>query len=166
MSCVHVCFSPSRPIPALQNSGQNPAGACGHHRIGSSARSPGRPTAFATACRSPCVYPLIVCGTWFGVRRAELERAASEARNTDLEDRLRDLILTTRNESVAAAERAEVAAVRALRSNLCALESQAANAEVEAATTARAYLALLEGEGLTLSPGDSPAGSDQEEPLA
>jgi hypothetical protein len=54
---------------------------------------------------------LVVCGTWYGVRRYELERAASEARSTDLEDRLRDLILTTRNESVAAAERDEEAAV-------------------------------------------------------
>ena len=94
---------------------------------------------------------LVVCGTWYGVRRSELERAASETRSTDLEDRLRDLILTTRNESVAAAERAEEAAVGALRSSLCGLEAQAASADLAAAATARAYLALLEREGLTAS---------------
>ena len=109
---------------------------------------------------------LVVCGTWYGVRRSELERAASEARSTDLEDRLRDLILTARNQSVAAAERAEEAAVGALRSSLCGLEAQAASADVAAATTARAYLTLLEGEGLTVSPGDPAAGSGPEEPLA
>lgn len=94
---------------------------------------------------------LVVCGTWYGVRRSELERAASEARSTDLEDRLRDLILTARNQSVAAAERAEEAAVGALRSSLCGLEAQAASADLAAATTARSYLALLEQEGLTAS---------------
>ena len=52
---------------------------------------------------------LVVCGTWYGVKRSELERASSEARSRDVENRLRDLILTTRNESVAAAERAEEA---------------------------------------------------------
>ena len=92
---------------------------------------------------------LVVCGTWYGVKRSELERASSEARSRDVENRLRDLILTTRNESVAAAERAEEAAVGALRSRLCGLEAQAAGADVAAATTARAYLALLEQEGLT-----------------
>ena len=92
---------------------------------------------------------LVVCGTWYGVKRSELERASSEARSRDVENRLRDLILTTRNESVAAAERAEEAAVGALRSSLCGLEAQAAGADVAAATTARAYLALLEQEGLT-----------------
>jgi hypothetical protein len=75
---------------------------------------------------------LVVCGTWYGVRRSELERAASEARSRDFENRLRDLILTTRNESVAAAERAEEAAVGALRSSLCGLEAQAASADVAA----------------------------------
>jgi hypothetical protein len=109
---------------------------------------------------------LVVCGTWYGVRRSELERAASEARSRDFENRLRDLILTTRNQSVAAAERAEEAAVGALRSSLCGLEAQAASADVAAATTARAYLALLEGESLTVSPGDPAAGSEPEEPLA
>jgi hypothetical protein len=108
---------------------------------------------------------LVVCGTWYGVRRSELERAASEARSTDLEDRLRGLILTTRNESVAAAERAEEAAVGAIRSSLCGLEAQAASADVAAATTARAYLALLEGEGLTVSPADPAAGLQSQEPL-
>ena len=92
---------------------------------------------------------LVVCGTWYGVKRSELERASSEARSRDFENRLRYLILTTRNESVAAAERAEEAAVGALRSSLCGLEAQAAGADVAAATTARAYLALLEQEGLT-----------------
>jgi len=100
---------------------------------------------------------LVVCGTWYGVRRSELERAASEARSTDLE---------ARNQSVAAAERAEEAAVGALRSSLCGLEAQAASADVAAATTARAYLTLLEGEGLTVSPADPAAGSEAEEPLA
>ena len=92
---------------------------------------------------------LVVCGTWYGVKRSELVRASSEARSRDVENRLRDLILTKRNESVAAAERAEEAAVGALRSSLCGLEAQAAGADVAAATTARAYLALLEQEGLT-----------------
>ena len=108
---------------------------------------------------------LVVCGTWYGVRRSELERAASEARSREFENRLRDLILTTRNQSVAAAERAEEAAVGALRSSLCGLEAQAASADVAAATTARAYLALLEEEGLTVRPGDPAAGSEPEEPL-
>ncbi len=109
---------------------------------------------------------LVVCGTWYGVRRSELERAASEARSRDFENRLRDLILTTRNQSAAAAERAEEAAVGALRSSLCGLEAQAASADVAAATTARAYLALLEREGLTVSPSDPAAGFEPEEPLA
>jgi len=101
---------------------------------------------------------LVVCGTWYGVRRSELERAASEARSRDFDNRLRDLILTTRNESVAAAERAEEAAVGALRSSLCGLEAQAASADVAAATTARAYLALLEREGLTGDLGQASEG--------
>ena len=105
---------------------------------------------------------LVVCGTWYGVRRSELERAASEARSTDLEDRLRDLILTTRNQSVAAAERAEEAAIGALRSSLCGLEAQAAGADMAAAATARAYLALLEREGLTGDLGQASEGSNKE----
>jgi hypothetical protein len=108
---------------------------------------------------------LIVCGTWYGVRRSELERAASEARSRDFENRLRDLILSTRNESVAAAERAEEAAVGALRSSLCGLEAQAASADVAAATTARAYLTLLEREGLTADLGQASDGLSNEDPL-
>ena len=107
---------------------------------------------------------LVVCGTWYGVRRSELERAESEARSTDLEDRLRDLILSTRNESVAAANRAEEAAVGALRSSICGFEAQAASADVAAATTARAYLALLEREGLTSELGQASEGSGNEGP--
>ena len=87
--------------------------------------------------------------TWYGVRRSELERAAIEARSSDFEDRLRHLVLTTRNESVEAAERAKEAAVGALRSSLCCLEAQAASSDVAAAATARVYLALFEREGLT-----------------
>ena len=88
--------------------------------------------------------------------RSELERAANEARSTHLEERLRDLILTTRNESVAAAERAEEAAVGALRSSLRGLEAQAASADLEAATTSRTYLALLKREGLTAAVPEEP----------
>lgn len=88
---------------------------------------------------------LVVCGTWYGVKRSELERGTQPR----FRESTRDLILTTRNESVAAAERAEQAAVGALRSSLCGLEAQAAVAGVAAATTARAYLALLEQEELT-----------------
>ena len=47
------------------------------------------------------------------------------------------------------AERAEEAAVGALRSSLCCLEAQAASSDVAAAATARAYLALFEREVLT-----------------
>lgn len=93
--------------------------------------------------------PLVMCGTWYEVRRSELERAACEARSPDFENRLRDLILTARNESVAAAKCAEEAAIAALRSSLCGLEAQAASADLAAATTSRAYLAHLEREGLT-----------------
>ena len=107
---------------------------------------------------------LVLSTTWYGVRRSELERAASEARSRDFENRLRDLILATRNESVAAAERAEEAAVGALRSSLCGLEAQAASTDVAVATTARAYLALLEGEGLTVALADPEAGSQPNEP--
>ena len=109
---------------------------------------------------------LVVCGTWYGVRRSELERAASEARSRDFENRFEALIDEATDRIVERAERAEEAAVGALRSSLCGLEAQAASADVAAATTARAYLALLEGEGLTVSPGDPAAGSEPEEPLA
>ena len=114
-------------------------------------------------CRITLVV-LVVCGTWYGVRRSELERAASEARSRDFENRLRDLILSTRNESVAAAERAEEAAIAALRSSLCGLEAQAASADVAAATTARAYLPLIEREGLTAELGQPSEGSSNEGP--
>ena len=106
---------------------------------------------------------LVVSGTWYGARRSELERAASEARSRDFENRLRDLILSTRNESVAAAERAEEAAVGALRSSLCGLEAQAASADVAAAATARAYLALLEREGLTADLGETSDGVSEQD---
>ena len=103
----------------------------------------------------------VVCGTWYGVRRSELERAASEARSRDFENRFEALIDEATERVVKRAERAEEAAVGALRSSLCGLEAQAASADVAAATTARAYLALLEREGLTgeldqdsESPGD------------
>lgn len=109
---------------------------------------------------------LVVCGTWYGVRRSELERAASEARSRDFENRFEALIDEATDRIVERAERAEEAAVGALRSSLCGLEAQAASADVAAATTARAYLALLEGEGLTVSPADPAAGSEAEEPLA
>ncbi len=109
---------------------------------------------------------LVVCGTWYGVRRSELERAASEARGRDFENRFEALIDEATERVAKRAERAEEAAVGALRSSLCGLEAQAASADVAAATTARAYLALLEGESLTVSPGDPAAGSEPEEPLA
>ena len=78
---------------------------------------------------------LVVCGTWCGVKRSELERAASEERSTDYEVRLQYLILTSRNGSVAAAECTEEAAIGVLRSSLCGLESQAAGADPEPAAT-------------------------------
>ena len=90
------------------------------------------------------LFLLVLIATWYGVRRSELERAASEARSSDFEDRLRHLVLTTRNESVEAAERAKEAAVGALRSSLYGLEAQAASSDVAAAATARAYLALFD----------------------
>ena len=98
---------------------------------------------------------LVVCGTWYGVRRSELERAASEARSRDLENRFEALIDEARYRILERAERAEEAAVGALRSSLCGLEAQAASADVAAASTARAYLALLEREGLTADLGPS-----------
>jgi len=107
---------------------------------------------------------LVGCGTWYGVRRSQLERAASEARSPDFENRLRDLILLTRNESVAAANRAEEAAVGKLRSSLCGLEAQAASADAAAASTARAYLALFEREGLTAELGQASEGTSNEGP--
>ena len=98
---------------------------------------------------------LVVCGTWYGVRRSELERAASEARSRDFENRFEALIDEATERVVKRAERAEEAAVGALRSSLCGLEAQAASADLAAAATARAYLALLDREGLTSDLADS-----------
>ena len=109
---------------------------------------------------------LVVCGTWYRDRSSELERAASETRSRDFKHRFEALIDETTERVVERAERAEEAAVGALRSSLCGLEAQAASSDVAAGSTARAYLALLEGEGLTVTPGDPPAGSEPEEQLA
>ena len=104
---------------------------------------------------------LVLSATWYGVRRSELERAASEARSRDLENRFEALIDEATYRILERAERAEEAAVGALRSSLCGLEAQAASADLEAATTARSYLALLEREGLTAAVPDAEPG-DQE----
>ena len=104
---------------------------------------------------------LVLSTTWYGVRRSELERAASEARSRDLENRFEALIDEATYRILERAERAEEAAVGALRSSLCGLEAQAASADLEAATTARSYLALLEREGLTAAVPDAEPG-DQE----
>ena len=109
---------------------------------------------------------LVVSGTWYGVRRSELERAASEARSRDFENRFEALIDEATDRIVERAERAEEAAVGALRSSLCGLEAHAASTDLAAATTARAYLALLEREGLTVGLGDPAAGSQTQDPLA
>jgi len=92
---------------------------------------------------------LIISATWYGIRRSELERASSEARSRDLENRFEALIDEATYRILERAERAEEAAVGALRSSLCGLEAQAASADMAAAATARAYLALFEREGLT-----------------
>lgn len=105
---------------------------------------------------------MVVCGTWFGVRRSELERAASEAHSRDFENRFEALIDEATERVVKRAERAEEAAVAALRSSLCGLEAQAASADLAAATTARAYLALLEREGLTAELGQASEGFSNE----
>jgi len=107
---------------------------------------------------------LVVCGTWYGVRRSELERAASQARSRDFENRFEALIDEATERLVKRAERAEEAAVGALQSSLCGLETQAASTNVAVATTARAYLARLEGEGLTVALTDPEAGSQPNEP--
>jgi len=91
----------------------------------------------------------VACGTWCGVRCSELERAGSEAHSRDFENQLRDLIFTVRNESIAATEYAEEAAIAALLSSLCGIEAQIASADLAAASTALANLALLERQGLT-----------------
>ena len=105
---------------------------------------------------------LVVCCIWYGVRRSELERAASEARGRDFENRFEALIDEATERVVKRAERAEEAAVGALRSSLCGLEAQAASADVAAAATSRAYLALLEREGLTADLGQVPDGLSDE----
>ena len=81
---------------------------------------------------------LIISATWYGIRRSELERASSEARSRDLENRFEALIDEATYRILERAERAEEAAVGALRSSLCGLEAQAAGADVAAATTALA----------------------------
>jgi hypothetical protein len=106
---------------------------------------------------------LVVCGTWYGVRRSELERAASESRSRDFENRFEALIDEATERVVQRAERAQEAAVGALRSSLCGLEAQAASADLAAATTARAYLALLEREGLTVDLGEASDGVSEQD---
>ena len=106
--------------------------------------------------------PLVLSTTWYGVTRSELERAAREARSRDLENRFEALIDEATYRILERAERAEEAAVGALRSSLCGLEAQAASADVAAATTARAYLALLEREGLTADLGQASDGLSDE----
>jgi hypothetical protein len=76
-----------------------------------------------------------------GIRHSDLEHASSKASSTDLEDRLRNLVLTMRNQLVAAAERSDKAANGSLRSSLYGLEAQAAGASMGAAATARDYIA-------------------------
>ena len=98
---------------------------------------------------------LVVCGTWYGVRRSELERAASETRSRDFENRFEALIDEATECVVERAERVEKPAVGALRSSLCGLESQAQGADLAAAASARAYLALLQQEGLTTEVAES-----------
>ena len=66
---------------------------------------------------------LVLSTTWYGVRRSELERAASEARSRDLENRFEALIDEATYRILERAERAEEAAVGALRSSLCGLEA-------------------------------------------
>jgi len=102
------------------------------------------------------LFVLVLSLTWYGVRRSELERAASEARSRDLENRFEALIDEATYRILERAERAEEAAVGAFRSSLCGLEAQAASADLEVATTARTYLALLDREGLTAALPEEP----------
>jgi len=104
---------------------------------------------------------LVLSCTWYRVRRSELERAASEARSRDLENRYEALIDEATYRILERAERAEEAAVGALRSSLCGLEAQAASADLAAAATARSYLALLEREGLTAAVPDGEPGAQE-----
>jgi hypothetical protein len=76
---------------------------------------------------------LVLSATWYGVRRSELERAASEARSRNLETRFEALIDEATNTLFERAERAQEAAVGALRSSFCGLEAQAASADLAAA---------------------------------
>ncbi len=103
---------------------------------------------------------LALSATWYGVRRSELERAASETRSRDLENRFEALIDEATYRILERAERAEGAAVGALRSSLCGLEAQAASTDLATAATARSYLALLEREGLTVAVPDGQVGED------
>ena len=109
---------------------------------------------------------LVVCGTLYGVRRSELERAG--ARHAALISKIDSEISSSRRETNRLRQQNALRRqqLERLRSSLCGLEAQAAGADVAAATTARAYLALLEGEGLIVSSGGPPAGSEPEEPLA
>jgi len=91
-------------------------------------------------------------------------RARHAAQISRIDSEISYLILLTRNESVAAANRAEEAAVGKLRSSLCGLEAQAASADAAAASTARAYLALFEREGLTAELGQASEGTSNEGP--
>ena len=104
---------------------------------------------------------LIISATWYGIRRSELERASSEARSRDLENRFEALIDEATYRILERAERAEEAAVGALRSSLCGLEAQAASADMAAAATARSYLALLEREGLTTAVSNGEPGAQE-----
>ena len=104
---------------------------------------------------------LVLSATWYGVRRSELERAASESRSRDLENRFEALVDEATHRILERAERAEEAAVGALRSSLCGLEAQAASADLAAAATARSYLALLEREGLTAAVPDAEPGAQE-----
>lgn len=101
---------------------------------------------------------LVLSSTWYGVKASELERAASETRNTDLEDRFRDIILTTRNQSVAITERAEQAAVGLLRASLCGSEEQSVSGGLAAAAIAPTSIALLDVKRLTSLPVEAEDG--------
>jgi hypothetical protein len=105
---------------------------------------------------------MVVCGTCYRVRRTELERAASETRSRDFEYQFEALIDEVTERVVQRAERSEEATVGAPRSSLCALEAQAASADLAAVTTARATLALLERESLTADLGQASDGLSDE----
>jgi len=100
---------------------------------------------------------------WYRVRLAELERAAAEALSRDFENRVEAFIHEATERVVERAERAEQVAVGPLRLSFFGLEAQAASADLVAATTARAYLALLERIGLTGEPGQASEGSSNDD---